>query len=385
MRHAPLAAFYFFYFASLGALIPYWGLYLLNLGFGPLQVGTAFATLMATKIVAPLVWGTIADFWGRRLLLIRMAAFLAIIAFMAISQVQTFLPLLLILAAYGFFWNAALPQFEAITFNHLIDDQSRYGRVRLWGSVGFIAAVVGCGALIDIIGVEQLPWMIVWLTLGIFISSLLTREPGEVTVESQASLPGLWQTMRRPEVLALMTICCLSQVCHGPYYSFFSIYLQRLGYTESAIGLFWALGVAAEIVVFIYMPQLLKGVGPRRLMLAAMALTALRWLMLATVADQLFLLLLTQILHMASFGIYHAVAMHLMNEFFPGKLQGRGLGLYSSVSFGLGGAIGGLWGGWVWEWQPGALVFYLSAVVALAALMVTWFGLKPSIQRSASP
>lgn len=376
MRHAPLAAFYFFYFASLGTLIPYWGLYLLDLGFRPLDVGIAFSVLMSTKIVAPLVWGTIADFWGRRLLLIRMATLAAVIAFIAISQVEEFLPLLIILAIYGFFWNAALPQFEALTFNHLAEDEFRYGRVRLWGSVGFIVAVVGCGALIDVLGIENLPWIIVVVTAGIFVSSLLTYEPAALFAENHSVAQGFLVAIKKPEVMALMLVCCLSQICHGPYYSFFSIYMQDFGYSETAIGMFWALGVLAEIAVFIYMPQLLRGVGPRHLMVAAMALTALRWLMLATVADQVLLLLFAQILHMASFGLYHAVAIHLIHQFFPGKLQGRGQALYSSVSFGLGGAIGGLFGGWVWDSSPGSLVFYLSAAIATLAVAVAWFGLK---------
>ncbi|MBA2491005.1 MAG: MFS transporter, partial [Gammaproteobacteria bacterium] len=108
-----LSGFYFFYFASVGAFLPFWGLYLEDLAFSPAQIGELMAATMGTRIVAPMVWGWIADHTGRRLRVIRVASLLAAVIFSATLVVTGFGWMMLVLAAFSFFWNATLPQFEA--------------------------------------------------------------------------------------------------------------------------------------------------------------------------------------------------------------------------------------------------------------------------------
>jgi PPP family 3-phenylpropionic acid transporter len=369
-----LSGFYLFYFASLGALIPYWGLYLKSLHFSVVEIGELVAIIMATKIVAPYIWGWIADRSGRRMHVVRIASLLATLAFAGVFVWQGYWWMALVLTVFSFFWNAALPQFEATTLNHLGNETDRYSSIRLWGSIGFIIAVAGLGALFDRAGTGSLPLVLVGLFACIWLASLLVPE------KASGHLPmdhaPLRQVLREPAVFSLLVVCFLIQASHGPYYTFYSLYMSAHGYSESFIGQLWALGVLAEIVVFLRMHRWLPRYGARNLMLATAALTTLRWLLVAGFADREWVMVAAQTLHAASFGVYHAVSIHLVHRLFRGAHQGRGQALYSSISFGAGGAVGSLVAGYLWEGVGAEWMYVAAAATAVLAGAVTWRGIR---------
>ena len=135
------------------------------------------------------------------------------------------------------------------------------------------------------------------------------------------------------------------------------------------------LGVIAEIGVFLLMPKLLPRYGARRLLLYAVGLTALRWLLTAGFAHNLLLITLAQALHAASFGLHHAVMIYLFHTLFTGAHQGRGQGLYSSISFGAGGALGSLVSGYLWHGIGPEFMYLLAAIAALAGTFVVYLGI----------
>lgn len=363
-----LSGFYLFYFATLGALIPYWGLYLRDQGFNAPQIGELLAVLMATKIVAPNIWGWIADHTGRRMRIVRGASLASLIAFAGVLLDSSYWWLALVMMLFSFFWNAALPQFEAITLSYLGEHSHRYSRIRLWGSVGFIATVVTVGPLLDLYDSSVLPWILLVLFAGIWLISLNVPE----RLADHRHLPpvSLRHTLRSPPVLALIVACSLLQASHGPYYVFFTLYLEDHGYTRNLIGQLWALGVIAEIVIFLFMHRWLPRIGARRLLLASIALAVVRWLLIGGFADNLLIIVFAQLLHAATFGTFHAAAIDLVHRFFTGRLQGRGQALYSSMSFGVGGALGSLYAGYLWEGFAPSWAYYAAAGVASLGLIV---------------
>ncbi|NIW86861.1 MAG: MFS transporter [Gammaproteobacteria bacterium] len=365
-----LSSFYLLYFAALGALIPYFGLYLKSLGHAPAAIGTLMAVLMGTKIVAPNVWGWVADRRGERASLVRAGALLAAAGFAGVLAGSGFWWLAGVLVVFGFFWNSALPQFEAITLNHLDARAHRYTRIRLWGSIGFIASVVLVGRLLDAQGEGLLPYAVLVLLAGIWCASMLVREPRSARQLYREE--GLRQVLGRPEVLALLAVCFLMQASHGPYYAFFSIYLQDHGYSRTLIGELWALGVLSEVVLFACMHRLFERWRLRALFLVCFALTGVRWIVVALFVDSLPLLVGAQVLHAASFGIYHAVAIQLVHRFFVGRHQGRGQALYSSMSFGAGGAAGSLASGYLWSTSGAVATWFAAAALSGVAFLIVW-------------
>lgn len=370
-----LSGFYFFYFASLGTLIPYWSLYLKGEGFDAREIGTLMALIMATKIVSPNIWGWIADHTGHRMRIVRIGCLLGLIAFAGVFLGSEYWWLALVMMVFSFFWNATLPQFEATTFNYLGRDSHRYSGIRLWGSIGFIVAVAALGPVLDAQGAGILPLVLIALFAGIWLASLAVPE------SASAHLPldhePLRKVLMRPEVLALLVVCFLLQASHGPYYTFYTIYLEEQGYSRSLIGQLWALGVIAEVGVFLVMHRLVPRFGLRRLLLASLLLTALRWVLVGEFPDAMAVVLFAQLLHAASFGIYHAVAIQLIHRSFTGRHQGKGQALYSSLSFGAGGAVGSFLAGLGWTGVGPQTMYLLAALAALLAFIIAWRWIHP--------
>ena len=377
MYYWRLSGFYFFYFASLGALIPYWGLYLKSLGFGVVEIGELVAIIMATKIVAPNIWGWIADHTGRRMRIVRLACLLTTLAFAGVFLSQGYWWLALVMTLFSFFWNAALPQFEATTLNHLGSETHRYSSIRLWGSIGFIVAVAGLGSIFEKTGTALLPAVLVMLFAGIWLSSLVVpdRDTGHPHVDHEP----LRKVLTQSSVISFLLVCFLIQASHGPYYTFYSLYLAAHDYSETAIGQLWALGVIAEIGVFLKMHEWLPRFGARYLLLVATVLTAIRWILIALFVDQLWIMVIAQTMHAASFGVYHAVAIHLTHQLFIGRHQGRGQALYSSVSFGAGGAAGSLIAGYLWEGAGAQWMYIAAAATAVLAGWIAWRGIDSDV------
>lgn len=358
-----LSLFYFAYFAALGVFVPYWTVYLHTAkGYSPIQIGELMAVFMATKVVAPFLWGWLADHTGERLRIIRLASLLGVLCFLGVYRDQGYGWMVAVMAGFGFFWNASLPQFEALTLNHLGKQVGRYSWIRLWGSIGFIVMVVGLPPLLERQGIGRVVDAMLLLFVGIWLSTWLVRDKPHATHAVKNNR--LREVLRQPAVWILLLACALQQGSHGVYYTFFSIYLEGEGHTRTFIGWMWALGVIAEVVLFLFMHPLIERFGAARLFVLSMFLTALRWIMLGTWVHNVPMLLLAQVLHAATYGLFHASAIHLVHHQFPGRLQGRGQALYSGLSFGVGGALGSLLSGYGWEFLGETYTFYAATVVA---------------------
>ena len=366
-----LSGFYLIYFAGLGILVPYWGLYLKSLNFDARQIGELIAIIMATKIIAPYLWGWIADHTGKGMRIVRLAGILSFFIFLLIFIRQSFWWLAFVMMGFSFFWNAALPQFEATTMNHLGKQEHDYSRIRVWGSLGFVAAVVLMGVILESQPVSLVPVMLLVLFGLLMLSSFLVPESSSPAHHREQG--SILKVVKQPQVIALLLVCFLVQLSHGPYYTFYTIYLEDHGYIRSMIGWLWALGVIAEVIVFLYIHRWLPKYGHRLLLMIALALTTLRWLMIAYAVEYPSVIILAQLLHAASFGIFHAVAISLFHRTFIGKHQGRGQALYASVSFGAGGAAGSLLSGLSWDTLGSTTTFIFAAAAVFLSLLVTHF------------
>jgi len=379
MPYWRLSGFYLFYFAALGALMPFWSLYLKAEGFDAVAIGELMAILMATKVVAPNLWGWLADHTGRRMAVVRLGSLLATVTFAGVFLGSSYAWLAVVMALFSFFWNAVLPQFEAVTMNWLGREVHRYTTVRLWGSIGFILTVIGLGAALGAFGTALLPWVLLLIFAGIWMASFTVPEQPEPAQHADHS--SLRSVLLRPEVAVFLAVCFLMQASHGAYYSFYTLYMEGYGYSRGLIGQLWALGVIAEIVLFLWVPRFLPRFGAQRVLAASLALAALRWLVIGTQPEHLSIMLLAQLLHAASFGTYHAAAIHLVHHYFVGRNQGRGQALYSSVSFGAGGAVGSLASGYLWTGLGPPSTFIAAGGMAAVAWALAWAGLRAGAGR----
>lgn len=375
--HWRLASFYFFYYATVGAFMPYWAPYLEARGFTAVQMGVAFALMGLMRSIVPIAWGWWADLSGRRIALIRWASIAALLTFLSIPFVDGIWSIGALMVAYTLFWHALLPQFEVVTLNHLLAGGGDYSRIRLWGSVGFVVAVLGLGALLDLTGMLWLPWLVGSFWVGMALSTWAVPEAPDVHARDTPRVPIL-SVLRRPEVIAFLFACFCSQLSFAPYYNFFTLFLEHHGYRRGLAGVLWSVGVVAEIGLFVVIGRYLRRYGARAVLLFALATTALRWMLTATLVDSLVVLVLSQILHASSFGAYHSVAVSYVQRLFPGALQGRGQAVYNAVAYGVGGGIGSLGSGLLWDRVSPEAAFLAAALVAALGMVVAWRWLPAS-------
>lgn len=355
-------------------LVPYWSLYLKWEGFSASDIGELTAILLASRLIAPNVWGWIADHHGQRMRIVRFASFAATLVFTAIFFNQSYLWVAATLLLFSFFWNASLPQFEVTTLQHLGEHSHHYSKVRVWGSIGFIVIVMALGWLLEFFNPSIVPIALFLSTAGIWLVSLSVPESASRHMSlTQVSLKTL---LKRPAVIAFLLMCFLMQASHGPYYTFYTIYLEENGYGRGLIGQLWALGVFAEVIIFLFMHRWLPKFGLRYVLLVSLVLSACRWLLIALFPQNLPVLTFAQLLHAASYGTYHAAAIAWVHRHFTGKTQGRGQALYSSVSFGAGGALGSLISGYLWL-TPGPMwTYFLAAMACVIAFAISYVWLK---------
>jgi PPP family 3-phenylpropionic acid transporter len=343
-------------------------------GFTVSDIGILLAMPMATKIIAPNIWGWLSDYTGKRLGVIRVGAFLSCIFFLGIFFDQKFWSIALVMIGYSFFWNAILPQHEVITLSYLEKSPETYGRIRLWGSIGFIISVLGGGLWFDFNDIETLPIVGLLLLIGIFIASIFLPKPFLHKSDVRNSKAFIFFATR-PIVIVFLLVGLLVQLSHGVYYSFFSIYLESYGYNRGEIGAIWSIGVIAEVFIFLLMYRILIYFGVRKIILLCLILGVIRWLIIGYHIENLVLLVIAQIFHAFTFGAFHAACIECVRRLFDRNYQGKAQALYSSCCYGAGGAIGSYTGGFAWEVAP-IFAFNYSAISSLAAFFLALFWLK---------
>lgn len=369
-----LSLYYFFYFAFIGVFSPYFTLYLQGLSLSATDIALLMSQMQLMRLLAPTFWGWLADKRGRRVDIIRLSALCACVGFTGFFLTDNFLLMFVPMTLMAFFWSASLPLVESLTFAHLKDQPQRYSQIRVWGSVGFIVAVLLGGALLDDLPISDVPAMVFVVLLGILLMAFKLPERLHIPRSGMAeaadeALASLGSVMRERRVWMLLLACFLMSSAHGVYYVFYSIHLDTLGYSKGMIGLLWSLGVLVEIGLFMIMAPLMKRYSLRALLLATYAVAAVRFLMIGWGGESLVLLLIAQTLHGVSFGVHHAASIAAVNQWFPRHIHARGQALYSSLSFGGGGLFGGVISGLVWEPLGAGWAFTLGSVFALAG----WF------------
>ncbi|HRE17554.1 MAG TPA: MFS transporter [Rhodocyclaceae bacterium] len=369
-----LSTYYFFYFAFIGAFSPYFGLYLQTQGLTAWEIGLLMSQMQLMRLLGPNVWGWLADRRQRRVPIVQLAALVSLLGFSAFFWVRHLSGMLAAMAVLAFFWSAALPLIETLTFDHLRESRERYSRIRVWGSIGFIVAVLATGALLDHLPMDAVLWVCWLLLAGILGCALLLPEAAP-----PAAHPGrdsLVTILRQPAVLALLLGGFTMAAAHGPFYVFYSIHLAHHGYNTTEIGLLWSLGVVAEIFVFMGMARLVTRYSLRTLLLVSFAAAVLRFLMIAWWVDVLILAVIAQILHGLTFGAHHAASLAAVNHCFPGRAQSRGQALYSSLGFGAGGLAGSLLSASIWENLGAGWIYALASAFALLGWLTVFAGLK---------
>ncbi len=362
-------AFFFGYYGFVGVFAPYISLYFSSVGMTAIQIGILMSVVQAMRIFGPNLWGWMADATQKRVMVLRLTAFGACVSFTGMFFGDSFVYLFAVMVALNLFTSAQGPLSEALMLSEMKGDLTHYGLLRLWGSVGYIVVVMLAGWLLDWLGLGMVPWIgVVMLGLVVVVSLRLKEAPQPLAHQDKPSMRNL---IRRREIIAFLVSACMMIAAHTALYIFFSLYMAQLGYSNVMIGLMWTLGVIAEIAFFFYQAPIFRRFGVQRLMLFSLAVGVVRFLLVGLGAESLLLLLLAQVLHGITFATHHSSSVMTLQRWFSGPLQARGQALFISVSYGLGGTLGGIGFSYVWEHSGPEAVYVSAAVVVLVGLIAS--------------
>jgi len=368
---APLALslFYLTSFAVLGVYLPYFNLYLEDLGFSGLQIGLLSLLLPLSSAIVPTLGGVLADRLGRRRVLIVVSSLLALLSFGLVPGLRTFGAIAAAIAVYAGLRAPALPLVEAYAMEISEAGGPHYGRMRVWGSLAFIAMALGTGPVVGSRGARSaVQLVILLLALNVLSAWLLPRD--RVAAPAPAPPSSLRRFVRQPRVVLFLLACALSQASHGPYYVFYSIHLEKSGYPPQAIGLLWGVAVGCEISAMLAMPRVLNRFGTLPTMGASVLLAAVRWWICSASAAP-FAMVLAQALHAATYAAFHVAAVTHTHHLFGGLRRSSGQAVYGSATYGVGNVIGMFLSGVLYDrTSMGNLFAGASATALLAGVLI---------------
>ncbi|MEC5216316.1 PPP family 3-phenylpropionic acid transporter [Actimicrobium sp. GrIS 1.19] len=359
--------FFFAYYGYIGVFSPYASLFFSGRGMSATEIGILLSLMQVMRIFGPNLWGWVADLSQARVQVLRFTAAAALAAFCGMFFGHSFWYFFAVMASVNLFTGAQAPLSEALMLTEMRGDLTHYGKLRLWGSVGFIAAVTAAGELLDHFGIDHMPLIAAALLALVLFASLRLRDSDHVTTAHAAT--SMRELLKRREVVAFFVSAFLMIAAHASLYVFYSLYLAQLGYSKTVIGMMWSLGVLAEIGFFYYQAPFFRRFGAPALLTASIAIAVLRFLLIGLGASSVIALVLAQILHAATFGAHHSASVATMQHWFSGRLQARGQALYTSIGYGLGGSFGGLGLTLIWDRLGAPAVFCAAAALALLALL----------------
>lgn len=378
---AALSAAYFF---SIGIFSPYAPLWFKELGLPVFALGVLASVSSWTRLFAPYAWGALADRSGRRTEILRFAALASALAALGFLLPASF-ALLVVVSFLMFMFNAAIvPLTETVVAAQLANaqggmDARRYGRVRVWGSVGFLAAVLAAGWFFERFGLRWFAGVLLAaLAAVVFAAWRLPVQPRASADEPAAPAPPVSAVLARPEVRWFFVGVFLTVLAHASLYAFLSLYLDDVGYSKRAVGALWAVSVLAEIAWFWLQGRLLERGSLHGWLIAAALVSALRFGLTAAWGAEPWLMVLAQCGHAITFAAQHTACIALVSRYFPGRLRGRGQALYSVLGYGFSGVLGGLGGAWLASRWGYASVFWAASVAALAGAACCWRSLRLS-------
>jgi PPP family 3-phenylpropionic acid transporter len=377
----PYGALSFAYFASIGLFNPYAPLWFQSLGFSTLAIGAIASLQSWTRVFMPYGWSWLGDHWGhgsRRVDLLRIATAAILVASLGLLIFRDTVAVAVVVTLIFMANGAVIPLTEAVVAQRLATEQGldlgRYGRVRMWGSIGFILAVTLFGVLLQSTGIAALPgWLVLVFALLALAAWRLPKAPGRGP-DAAVAVDGhtVWQVLCRPEVAWFFAGTFFHVLAHTSLYVFLSLYLDSLGFGKAAVGAMWAVSVAVEIVFFWYQGRWFARWSPHTWLVIAALVAVLRFGAMATLGGAWLVVVLAQSLHAVTFAAQHAACISLIDRYFAGRLRGRGQALYSMLGYGFSGVIGGVAGGAISERWGFEAVFGAASLVAVAASLCCW-------------
>jgi len=363
-RRLPLTGFYALYFSAVGIVLPFLPAYLESLALSVTQIGLLLALSPLMGLFSPQLWGHLADRTGRPSRLLFLLVVGACASFTPLLFVDRFPTLVATFAVYAFFVSSITPLVDSLALHHVAQAGGAYAHLRLFGSLGFMLSSTLFGLAVDSVG-RATVLVPLALLVALTLWTLTLRDSSRSTQEAVHPFSGL-RLLADRDLRWLLAGTALHWIACAPYHGTFSIFVVSLGLPPSVVGISAGLGVAAELGVMFLYPRVAERIAPRHLLALAFATSALRWAGLALATSTAALVTLS-LLHGMTFGAFYVAAIAFVARRVPPHLRASGQGLFSAITFGLGGLVGYAAAGAGYDWLGGHRLFAVAALLELAA------------------
>lgn len=365
----PLFFFYFFFCALIGVMMPYISVYYKSIGLTASEIGRLMSTFTLSGILIPHFWGWLTSKVGlpKRVLQIAvLGCFFTVIPFNWSDQFTT---LWLLTCLMALFYSALLPMTDSLAVRSIRHLDVPYTRLRVGGSIGYLLAVAGAGFLIGHFGVlVVIPLMCTFIGLAAATTFFVKEQAYETNTQKETT--SFLTLLKTRESILFFVLAFLAFMSHAPFNVFFAVHLSDVGYSGEHIGLLIALGVIIEIILFLFFGNAIKRLDVVHLVIMCFVFGIIRWLLVGWFASVLWVLIFTQLLHCITFALFHMVSIEQIRRLFPERYAGQGQAMYSAFAIGLGGGLGMVIAGYLWEWAGGAWVFTAASGTSALALVI---------------
>ena len=369
MIAARLAAYYGVIFFVIGVMLPFWPLWMQSRGLTPEDIGIVMGIGMLMKVAANPIIAGYADRTGTRRGPLMILSVIAALAFAAFWPAQGFWPILVVTMAFFLFWSPLMPLTETLTMHYGTAGKLDYGRVRLWGSLTFIAAAWGGGWVLTGRAEDLIYWIILAGILTVVLCALALPDARLSPSKHGHSFSPFLAVLKARTFLWFIAATGLIQTSHIVYYAFGTIHWQKVGHSEAVIGWLWAEGVIAEVLLFMWGSRVVAKVGPARLIALAGLAGLIRWWGTG-ITDALPALLILQVLHGATFGAAHLGAIHFIAQRMDASISATAQSVYAAAVSGIGFSLMSLFSGHLYAehggtaYLPMALMAGVGGVIA---------------------
>jgi len=357
-----LGAYYFFYFALVGVYVIFMPKVLLELGYSTVEVGIIYAAAPFMRFLLPFIFRHYLALNTKIYLLSLLFTFIGTVIF--INSVESFWLYLLANLLFGAAMGISLPYIETIALASL--SKSHYGKVRLWGSLGFMGIALWLGKILET-PYEALYYLsaMAFFTFifGIPLTKYDTTLHESAQDDASFSLTKYW---------AFWTSVFLMQVGFGGFYNFFTIYETSYGVSLEMVSWMWSFGVVCEIFMLYFQGPLLQR-NLLNILKFATLITAIRWMVLYLFPDSIPLTFASQSLHAVSFALYHTAAITYVFSLYTQKKLAQQF--FLGIAFGLGGSVGAILSGQIY----GENMFLIEAIITFISFMVLWLHQKRKV------
>ena len=379
-----LAFLYGAVFFTIGVQLPYMPVWLDWRGLDATEIGLIMAAPLFGRILITPLLGFAGDRFGSHGAVIILAGCAALVAALALGQSRLFAPIFVASALFTMALASLIPLTDWAAMSSVRAYGIDYGRVRLAGSLTFIAASLLGGALIGALNAEVVAWLMmagaaaVAMAAYALVRTAAFSESGAREVAEKTSIAGAFRLLREPVFLLFLLASGSVQATHAVLYAFGTLHWRAQGLPPVAAGLLWTIGVVVEIGVFAFSTAIVRKFGPLRLVAMGAAAAVARW---GTMAfdPALPVLCLLQALHGLTFAAAHLGAVHFVARAVPRQLSATAQAVHSTVSGGIGMGLAMLAAGNLFAAYGGKayLAMSLLGAVGLAASLATmrlWTG-----------